>query len=262
MKLAIQQIDAFSNGPFTGNPAAVIVLEDWLSDELMQQIAEENNLAETAFVVPRAEYFDIRWFTPTVEVRLCGHATLASAFVLFESMDRSISKIRFESKSGALYVSRNDDMLTLDFPTDEIYKLDEIPNGLPEALGHEIDELWRGQDDLLAICNSEEVVQGLRPDFKLLSQIESRGVIVTARGENEYDFVSRGFFPQSGIDEDPATGSAHTTLTPFWSKRIGKNEMSAKQLSKRGGYFYCKNNGNRTLISGKCTKYLEGTILI
>lgn len=262
MELDIYQVDAFSKGPFTGNPAAVVPLESWLSDDILQKIAEENNLSETAFFVKENDIYHIRWFTPAVEVALCGHATLASAFVIFNELSHEGDLIQFTCKSGPISVKRSDDMLTLDFPTDQLEKQSDILSVLSEALGVKILELYKGRDDLMCIVESQDQVESLTPDFRLLKSVGMRGVLVTAPGRDVYDFVSRGFFPQSGIDEDPVTGSAHTSLTPYWSKRLGKTELYASQLSKRKGYLHCTYKFDRTLISGRADLYLRGKIMI
>jgi len=262
MTLNIYQIDAFSRGPFSGNPAAVVPLETWLPDHLMQKIAEENNLAETAFFIKEGDGYHIRWFTPAVEVALCGHATLATASVLFTELGYTPDVIHFDSQSGPLAVCRESDLLTLDFPTDILSQVRVAPDFLIEGLGITPIEIWQGRDDLLCLLQDQSSVAALTPDFGALKKMPGRGVIVTAKGDSEFDFVSRGFFPQAGIDEDPATGSAHTTLTPFWYKRLNKTTMSGCQLSKRRGYFTCTYKDERTWISGKADKYLSGQIYV
>ncbi len=262
MKLNIYQVDAFSRDSFSGNPAAIVPLNKWLADNVMQKIAEENNLSETAFFMPNDNGFDIRWFTPAVEVALCGHATLASAYVIFEELGFEKDIINFNCKSGPISVQRQKAFLTLDFPTDKLERVHDIPVGLYEGLGKKPLELWSGRDDILCVLESQADVKELTPDFSILKKLPGRGIIVTARGDNEYDFVSRGFFPQSGINEDPATGSAHTSLTPYWSRRIGKSTMKACQLSSRKGYFQVNDNGDRTLISGQARLYLKGEIYV
>ncbi len=255
------QVDAFTDHLFGGNPAAVCILhDDWLPVELMQQIAAENNLAETAFLVPRNGEYLIRWFTPAVEVELCGHATLASAWVVFNKLGHPSDEIVFHSLySGILKVSRNCELLVLDFPTD-IPVPCPAPAGLAESLGVSILECLKAKTDYLVLLASEEEVHNVKPDFRNLATVEARGVIVTAKG-NEVDFVSRFFGPQVGIDEDPVTGSAHTVLTPYWSNRLHKNPLSALQLSKRQGRLVCTDQGERTLIAGQSKLFLEGSIL-
>ena len=255
------QVDAFVDGPFTGNPAAVCILNEWLKDDLLQKIAEENNLSETSFLVPHGTDFHLRWFTPAIEVDLCGHATLASAFVLFNELGYEGEQIVFHSRSGALTVQKRGDLLEMDFPTDTISESDSSPL-LEKGLGTKPVEVWTGRDDLICILQSQDEILGLTPDFRALNQLGGRGVLVTSEGKDPYDFVSRAFFPQSGIDEDPATGSAHTSLTPLWAKRFGKNEMTACQLSNRKGFFHCVFKGERTLISGRGNLFLKGQIFI
>lgn len=261
MKLRLYQLDAFTDRLFAGNPAAVVPLETWLSDELMQQIASENNLAETAFYVPTGQGFHIRWFTPTVEVDLCGHATLATAHVLFFIENKGETEISFESRSGILKVTRQDDWLTLDFPADT-YQVAVAPPALSESI-KSVDsfEVYKGQSDYMVVLQNEQQIKDLNPDIFILSTVPTRGIIVTAPGD-EVDFVSRFFAPQSGIDEDPVTGSAHTTLIPFWAEKLGKKTMTAKQLSARGGYLRCELAGDRTLISGQVKLYLTGEISV
>lgn len=260
-KIKIYQVDAFADRLFSGNPAAVCLLDKWLADESMQSIAAENNLAETAFLVKMKDYFEIRWFTPSVEVDLCGHATLASAFVLFECLDYKEPVINFFSpRSGELKVSKEGELLYLDFPTDIMHKAGHIPL-IQNGIGMLTTEVYKGKTDYIAFVESEEEVLNLVPDFHEISKLEARGLIVTAKG-NEVDFVSRFFAPQSGIDEDPVTGSAHTSLIPLWSEKLDKKEMVARQMSKRGGTIYCTNRGARCLIGGKAKLYLSGEIYI
>lgn len=262
MQLDLYQVDAFSRGPFTGNPAAVVPLTEWLSDKLMQKIAEENNLAETAFFVPIENGYYIRWFTPAVEVSLCGHATLATAYVIFNIIGHTSDTINFNCKSGPISVTQHDEQLTLDFPADQISLLSDPPELLIDGLGSIPKEIWQGRDDLLCIFDDERTVIDLSPDFGILKKMSGRGLIVTAQSSGEFDFISRGFFPQSGIDEDPATGSAHTTLTPYWSKTLNKRILTACQVSSRRGYFHCENKNERILIAGHADLYLKGKIQI
>ncbi|GAB3173864.1 PhzF family phenazine biosynthesis protein [Telluribacter humicola] len=259
MKLSLYQLDAFTDQLYAGNPAAVVPLEQWLPDELMQQIAAENNLAETAFFVPTENGFHIRWFTPTTEVELCGHATLATAHVIFEVQGYEGKDIIFESQSGPLRVLRNDGWLTLDFPVDQ-FQVAVSPPALSESISSTAPlEVYKGKSDYLVVLDNETEVRELRPDIIILSTIPARGIIVTAPGD-EVDFVSRFFAPQSGIDEDPVTGSAHTTLVPYWAKRLEKTHLEARQVSKRGGYLRCELNGDRVCISGQVRLYLKGEI--
>jgi len=260
-RIKIFQIDAFTEKVFSGNPAAVCILDKWIDVDKMQKIASENNLAETAFVVKKDNDFEIKWFTPTIEVDLCGHATLASAYVLFKYFDYQSKKINFfSSHSGLLSVEKNNEFLTLDFPTD-IYKKTDIPNTLSKAFDIKPIEVYKGKSDYLLIFSSQEEIENADPDLNMISTIDGRGVMISAKG-NETDFVSRFFAPQSGIDEDPVTGSAHTTLTPYWSKKLNKKVLTAKQLSKRGGDLKCEYLGEHVKITGKAVTYLIGEIEI
>lgn len=260
MQFPLYQLDAFSNKIFGGNPAAVVPLKAWLPDETMQAIAAENNLAETAFYVATDAGFHIRWFTPIVEVDLCGHATLATAYVLFFIENYPHDQISFDSRSGELKVRKEQDWLVLDFPSDHLHKQLISPPALLEALGDITPlEILRGKTDFMAVLESEEQVRTLQPDVIVLSTLPVRGVIVTAKG-NSVDFVSRFFAPQSGIAEDPVTGSAHTTLTPYWAEKLGKTELSALQVSARGGVLKTKLLGDRVEIAGQVRLYLRGMI--
>lgn len=259
--LPIYQVDAFTVGPFTGNPAAVCVPGEWLPDEIMQKIAAENNLAETAFIIPDGNDWKIRWFTPLVEVDLCGHATLASGYVVLNHLKPASENVTFHSlHSGTLSVSSRGDMLELDFPTDTLTAC-VLPAVIEESLGISPVESYMGRSDYLVLLNSEDEVLSLSPDFRRLASADGRGVIVTAPG-TDVDFVSRFFAPQAGIDEDPVTGSAHTTLTPFWSARLGRTALKARQLSARGGYLECTLNDARTLIAGRASLFLKGVIYV
>jgi PhzF family phenazine biosynthesis protein len=259
MKLQLYQVDAFSEKIFGGNPAAVCPLDEWLTDGQMQSIAAENNLAETAFFVKQKNNFEIRWFTPAVEVDLCGHATLATAHVLFNHLNYTENQLIFFSpRSGELRVNKNDDLLTLDFPEDNFEKVD-MPPFISTCFQIEPVEAYKGKTDLMFVFNSETEIKNIQPDFKAINALGGRGVIVTAKGD-QVDFVSRFFAPQSGIDEDPVTGSAHTTLTPYWYKRLTKDVLTAVQLSARKGYLQCKFMGERVEISGRAVTYLKGEI--
>ena len=260
-KIKLYQVDAFTDKLFSGNPAAVCILDTWLDDELMQSIGNENNLAETAFVVPKGKDFEIRWFTPTVEVDLCGHATLASAFVLFNIHHFPDSVIRFHSpRSGRLAVEKKGDMLFLDFPTDTLEILPEEQNDVMEkCIGIKPIESYKGKTDYIAVIENESLLKNLQPDLNEVSKLKARGLIVTAKGD-EVDFVSRFFAPQSGINEDPVTGSAHTSLLPLWSKKSGKNKLIAYQLSQRSGQLVCEFKNDRCMIGGKARLYLTGEI--
>lgn len=258
MKLQIFQGDAFAASLFKGNPAAVVPMSDWLPDKVMQQIAAENNLSETAFFIPENDHFHIRWFTPKTEVNLCGHATLATAHILFNEMNFQGEIISFRSKSGILTVRKTGDKLQLDFPADFVQLVDSNP-AFNEAFGVQSVATHKGRTDYLLLFDSEEIIRNMKPNFHLLYESNARGIIVTAKGTT-VDFVSRFFAPGVGIDEDPVTGSAHTSLVPFWSARLNKTEMTAIQLSERGGQLWCTLAGDRVLISGKVVTYLKGEI--
>lgn len=261
MKLKIYQVDAFADKVFTGNPAAICPLLEWLPADLMQHIAMENNLAETAFYVKKGEQFEIRWFTPTVEVDLCGHATLAAAYVLFQIENYPANEIKFYShRSGELTVTRNGDMLTLNFPAD-VFEEVEVTDALVQGFNVRPQQAYKGKTDYLFVYSSEEEIKQLNPDFNTIVKLPARGIIVTAKG-NKVDFVSRFFGPQSGINEDPVTGSAHTTLTPYWAQKLGKSELTAIQLSPRTGYLECTHLGERVAISGKACLYLTGEVFL
>eukprot|EP01012_Entosiphon_sulcatum_P018606 TRINITY_DN23359_c0_g1_i1.p1 TRINITY_DN23359_c0_g1~~TRINITY_DN23359_c0_g1_i1.p1 ORF type:complete len:266 (-),score=46.60 TRINITY_DN23359_c0_g1_i1:77-874(-) len=265
MLIPIYQVDAFSTRPFGGNPAAVCVLEQWLPDSLMQNIAMENNLSETAFCVRLADgRYHIRWFTPTVEVDLCGHATLATAHILLEVLQSGKDRVVFDSRSGELSVTREaDGMLTLNFPAQPAVPI-ATPAPLVEALKpYAVVEVHKSQD-LLVLLENEEAVQKVQPSLPRLLELEGRGVIVTSRAQaaDKFDFVSRMFAPKAGIDEDPVCGSAHCTLTPYWSKVLGKATLHAHQISRRGGELLCTLDGDRVRISGRSTLYLQGFITV
>ena len=259
MKLGIYQIDAFANNVFEGNPAAVIALTEWLDDSLMQSIAAENNLAETAFFVKEEAGFRIRWFTPAVEVDLCGHATLASAYVLYQKLGYQGASLTFNSRSGPLTISQDAGRYVMDFPT-QACQACEVPNGLAEALDCEVNNCLNNED-YLVVLDTEQELLNLQPDFSRLAELDLRGVIVTAPSL-EYDFVSRFFAPNVGVNEDPVTGSAFTKLIPYWAQRLGKDVLSAKQVSQRGGEVFCQMRGDRVLIAGSAVSYLQGCIEI
>lgn len=251
-------VDAFTNELFKGNQAGVCLLDEWLDDDTMQNIASENNLAETAFVVKRSNYYDLRWFSPETEIDLCGHATLASAFVISNFVDDSTEKIDFYTMSGKLSVKKKADLFEMDFPT-------RMPTPIPvtrlmeQAIGVSVQEAYLSRDMLLLV-DSEQQVKNLRPDLSLVSELsDCFALIVTAKGE-QVDFVSRFFAPNAGIPEDPVTGSSHCTLIPFWSQKLKKEKMVAKQLSKRGGTLYCEYQDDRVIIAGKAILYLQGDI--
>ena len=256
-------VDAFAQRPFAGNPAGVCPLDAWLPAELMQQIAAENNLAETAFIVPRAnsvDAYDIRWFTPTVEIDLCGHATLASAHVLFAHLGFGQPQVVFHSQSGPLKVAREaDGRLTLDFPSRPPQEMAAHPTGLTDAL-HATPLRVLAARDLLVVFNTEAEVLALKPDYARIAALEYVGVIATAPGTDGVDFVSRFFAPRVGVPEDPVTGSAHSTLIPYWAEKLGKTELRARQVSPRGGDLWCALRGDRVDISGYAVTYAVGEI--
>ncbi|NLP57884.1 PhzF family phenazine biosynthesis protein [Lutibacter sp. B1] len=256
--MTIYQVDAFTNEVFKGNPAAVCPLNEWISDNLMQKIAEENNLSETVFFVKNNDLFDIRWFTPSCEIDLCGHATLAAAHILFSEMGFNKSQLNFNSKSGVLTVTKNDNWYTLNFPSEEIEEI-ETPLILKQSLNVPILKTYKGKWKCLVELENEEVIKNLAPNFSLLSSLEFPGIIVTSQG-NEVDFVSRFFAPKIGINEDPVTGSAHTLLIPYWAKKLNKNKLEAVQLSKRSGYLKCKFLNDRIEMSGQAVTYLKGKL--
>ena len=258
-KYPIYQIDAFAERPFTGNPAAVMPLQQWLPEELMQAIAAENNLSETAFFVPEGVGYRIRWFTPGGEIDLCGHATLASAFVLLTVVHPERYRIDFVSKSGPLVVTREGDRLVLDFPT-RLPNPVSCPTGLAEALGVDVKEAWLTRD-LFALLEDEAAVRDLKPDLGAIARLEPALIVVTAPG-TDCDFVSRCFAPKVGVPEDPVTGSSHCVLVPYWAEKLGKQTLHARQLSKRGGELFCELKGDRVKIAGKAVKVIEGSLFL
>jgi PhzF family phenazine biosynthesis protein len=249
------EIHSFTDTVFHGNPAGVCPLDEWIDDGLMQQIAAENNLSETAFFTPNDDHYQLRWFTPKLEVDLCGHATLASAYVVFEHLGYEGDAVAFQTQSGELTVWKDGQFLIMDFPSRPAEEV-EMPDHLEDGLGIKIENISKARD-YLVVLDSEEEVRKLRPDFSILDQIDCEGIIVTAPGD-EVDFVSRFFAPRMGIDEDPVTGSAHSTLTPYWAKRLGKNELRAKQISARGGDLWCKQMEDRVHIAGQAVLYVKG----
>ncbi len=259
MKLRMWQVDAFTDHRFGGNPAAVVPLDAWLSDAVMQNIAAENNLSETAFFVPENGGYHLRWFTPAMEVSLCGHATLASAAVVFAHLLPEASMITFHSKSGPLVVTRDGVKYALDFPEYACDRID-VPRLLSEALGDAPAEAWLGSK-MMAVFERASQVKALQPDFRKIAAIGAFGVIATAPGD-DCDFVSRFFVPQGGVDEDPVTGSAHCQLTPYWAKRLGKPQLFARQVSARGGELWVEHLPPRVRIAGHAVEYLSGTIEI
>jgi PhzF family phenazine biosynthesis protein len=255
MSIPYYQVDAFTSTLFSGNPAGVCLLTDWLPDTVLQSLAAENNLAETAFVVQRDLYFDLRWFTPTLEVDLCGHATLASAHVIFQHLGYRGSALRFQTRSGALTVTFSGDLLTLDFPARPAAAC-PAPADLVEGLGCTPVFTAKARD-YLGVFETEQAIRGLRPDMTALMRLDCLGIIVTAPGEN-CDFVSRFFAPLAGIPEDPVTGSAHCTLIPYWAQRLGRSQFRALQVSQRGGELFCEHRGERVGISGHAVTYATG----
>lgn len=255
-KIPYFEVDAFAGKLFRGNPAGICPLSKWLDDALMQDIAAENNFAETAFFVPRGNDYDLRWFTPAVEIDLCGHATLASAFIVFSVLGARGDTVRFHSRSGPLTVSRSGDVLTLDFPS-RPPKPCIVLEALARGLGKKPVEVLKARD-YFALFNNAEDIRSLQPDFAVLGTLAEK-VIVTAPGA-DCDFVSRFFAPTAGVNEDPVTGSAHCTLIPYWAQRLGKNKLFARQLSKRGGELFCEDAGDRVKIGGHAVLYLRGEI--
>jgi len=260
MNLTIYQVDAFTKEVFKGNPAAVCPLDEWLDEALMQRIALENNLAETAFFVKSGDVYEIRWFTPLSEIDLCGHATLASGYVLFEILKTEEARVRFHShKSGELTVEKQGDLLVLDFPSRPVAPT-AAPDGLAEALGKAPKEVLKARDYFLVYENEREILD-IQPNFSKLLEIGAHGYIVTAKGESA-DFVSRFFAPEVGVPEDPVTGSSHCNLIPFWAERLGKTELFARQVSARGGELFCELKADRVKIGGNATLYLKGEIYV
>lgn len=260
-------IDVFTEKLFEGNPAGVCQLDTWLSDDILQSIAAENNLSETAFLVKKDNYYDLRWFTPKIEVDLCGHATLASAFVLFEEIERATSEIKFKTMSGMMTVKQENDLLYLDFPSRPVTACPMYAT-FEKAFCVKPVAAYKAVD-FLVLMDSEETLQNINPDFSVLKQLkaeakvenDSFGIIITAKGSN-CDFVSRFFAPNAGIDEDPVTGRAHCSLIPFWSQKLKKSKLTAKQLSERGGVLFCEDCDERVKIGGRAVRYLKGEIKI
>lgn len=260
MRLPIYQIDAFAGELFAGNPAAVVPLERWIDDALLQSIATENNLSETAFFIPVGAHYELRWFTPSAEVRLCGHATLASAHVIYNELGDQSDRLQFETLSGTLSVEREGETLLMDFPA-RFPELCPAPDGIAESLGREPVECYMAGDDYLMVFDRESDIPAINPDFRALGRLECRGVIVTAPGESA-DFVSRFFAPAVGVPEDPVTGSAHCALAPYWADRLGKKRVRGFQLSRRGGEVVCEVRDDRVGLAGRTVKYLEGHIFV
>ena len=260
MEIPIYQVDAFSSRLFAGNPAAICPLEKWLPDPVMQSIAAENNLSETAFFVPENGGYRLRWFTPGVEVDLCGHATLASAYIVLTKMKPGGDSVSFQTRSGRLIVRRGGDRYSMDFPARAPEHCEVHPR-LIEALGTVPLEILASRD-YLVVYQSEEQVRTLQPNMELLCLMDRFAVIVTAPGADGVDFVSRFFAPSKGVPEDPVTGSSHCTLIPYWSRRLGKKQLKARQVSRRGGELWCEDRGERVTIAGNAVLYLEGTIRV
>lgn len=257
MKIKLYQIDAFATKVFEGNPAAVCPLDRWLDDTTLQAIAEENNLSETAFFVPSEMGYHLRWFTPVAEIDLCGHATLAAAYVLFKILGYQNRSITFETRGGDLVVSRNGDFVEMDFPA-RMPRPCAVPDALISGLGrHPIEVL--AADDYIAIYETEEEIKSIKPNHSKLQELDLRGVVITAKGKS-VDFVSRVFGPKLGIPEDPVTGSAHCELAPYWKTRLGKNKFIARQLSSRGGEVGCEVKGDRVILSGQAVEFMEAEI--
>tara|TARA_R110000850_G_scaffold117831_12_gene234492 strand:- start:2943 stop:3737 length:795 start_codon:yes stop_codon:yes gene_type:complete len=264
MKLSLIQIDAFASEVFSGNPAAVVPLDAWLSDEEMQNIALENQLSETAYIVAEpgeARRFQLRWFTPAVEVDLCGHATLAAAHALFSEFGIDGEAVVFSTRSGDLEVVKAGTGYEMNFPVDSVAEAPELSASVATALGCSVKSVWQGREDLMAVLDEEASIRSLTPDFRLISDIPVRGILATAIGD-DCDFVSRCFFPRFGIDEDPVTGSAHTTMAPYWGKQLERSSLRAKQLSSRGGEVACELLGDRVKLRGEAVTFLRGEVEI
>jgi PhzF family phenazine biosynthesis protein len=259
MKHEIFQIDAFASKPFAGNPAAIVPLKSWLPDDVMLNIAIENNLAETAFFVPSEKGYDLRWFTPAVEMDLCGHATLATGFLIFEVLGTNENILRFQTRSGELTVEKKDGRFVLDFPSRPAVPV-EAPAELIEAIGAVPKEVLKSRDYML-VYESEADVKAIKPNFEALRRVDTHAVIVTAKGDSS-DFVSRFFAPDFGVPEDPVTGSAHCTLIPYWAEKLGKNDLFARQVSARGGELFCELRGDRVKMAGEAVLYLKGEIYV
>lgn len=259
MKIPLYQIDAFTSKVFSGNPAAVCPLQEWLDDKTMQAIAAENHLSETAFFVRQNDHYALRWFAPMVEVNLCGHATLASAFVIFNYLETHTSRVLFHTRSGPLTVDRERELMAMDFPARRAEPC-ATPELLVRALGKQPKQVYRSRD-YMAVFEAEAEIRSLVPDMNLLSLLDGLGVIVTAKGD-QVDFVSRFFAPKVGVPEDPVTGSAHCTLIPYWAERLGKQKLHALQLSARGGELFCENLDDRVKIAGRAVRFFEGYLYL
>jgi PhzF family phenazine biosynthesis protein len=264
MHIPLFHVNAFTNRPFSGNPAAVCPLQEWLDDGLLQKVAAENNLSETAFFVPGRDHYDLRWFTPRCEVSLCGHATLASAYVVLSLLERDLDGVRFETRlRGALTVRQDNGIFSMDFPAMFGKPCANPPEALIRGLGSETlpSSMLEANDTYIAVYETQTAIQDIRPDFATLEQLHLFAVAITAPGE-EVDFVSRYFAPSYGIPADPVTGSAHCALTPYWTERLGKTQLYARQVSDRGGELWCEIAGNRVILKGRAVLTLEGTVQI
>ena len=262
MPVPVFHVDAFTSTPFTGNPAAVCPLTSWLDDELLQSVAAENNLSETAYFVPRGHNYELRWFTSRCEVKLCGHATLAAAWILLQILAPERNFVRFETRfSGALTVCRDGDLFAMDFPALPPWQCSDPPAALTEGLRSRPVDIVQIADDYFAVYESEEEIRKIHPDFRLLEELHPAGVGITAPG-NHVDFVSRFFVPSYGIPEDPVTGSTHCSLAPYWAQRLGKKRMHARQLSERGGELWCEVQDSRVILKGYAVMTLRGELLI
>lgn len=260
MTLKLYQVDAFTSKLFGGNPAAVVPLQNWIDEKTMQNIAMENNLSETAFFVKENSHYHIRWFTPVNEVDLCGHATLASSFVIFNFIEKNLSQIKFISKSGELIVEKENDLISLNFPSNTPRKI-QMSELIQKAFQRAPIEVLQGGNYTLVIFDSEEFIRTCEPNFELVKKIDPHGVIISSKGK-EADFVSRMFAPNEGIDEDPVTGSSHTVLIPYWTEILGKKIFRAKQVSKRGGELFCENLGSRVKIAGNAVLYATADLFL
>jgi len=259
MKIPMYQVDAFTEEIFKGNPAAICILEEWIDDKLMQNIAMENNLSETAFCIVKEDICELRWFTPEEEIDLCGHGTLATAFIIFEILNYPSNKIKFSTKSGILEIDKDGENIIMEFPSREGIKT-EITQQLIKGLGKEPKEVYQSRD-LMVVYDNEEDIKDLTPNMEELKLIDTFGIIVTSRGK-QVDFVSRYFAPLCGVSEDPVTGSAHCTLVPYWSKILGKRKLVAQQLSQRGGILKCEDAINKVKISGRAKMFFKGEIYL
>jgi PhzF family phenazine biosynthesis protein len=259
MNVPLFRVDAFADEIFKGNPAAVCPLQNWIPDDVMRAIASENNLSNTAFFVPNTDHYALRWFTPRYEVKLCGHATLASAFVIFNVLKSAKPEIHFTTQSGPLRVRHDGDLLCLDFPSYPPFECAKPPAELLQALCPVAEQILQAHGNYFAVYGDEEQIRNFRPDFELIEKLHPSGVCITAPGK-QVDFVSRHFVPSYGVPEDPVTGSTHCSLTPYWVNRLGKQHLHARQLSARGGELLCEQAGERVLIKGKAVLYLAGTI--